>query len=93
VEINSSKFPKHWYSIGLTIALEIPEQPQTAPHERRRVAVFGKVHIKDFKLVGHDLLGQFDFDAVAIVDPTAPQGEVFLQWDRLVMSERICYCG
>ena len=76
---HASEGKDHWHEVGPTIVFEIPEGPPVRPEDRRCLEIAGHIHIKDYKLVGSDKWGHFEFREHASVGPDAPHGEVHVR--------------
>jgi hypothetical protein len=72
----ASEGKHHWHEIGPKLVFEIPPGPPVAPEDRRCLEFKGHIHIKDFRLVGHDKWGHFKFDEKLSVAPDAPHREI-----------------
>jgi hypothetical protein len=79
LEHHADEGKDHWHFVGPTIKFEIPPPPPPPPGSVRRVRIRGKMHIKDFVLIGTDNWGHFDFDETRILQPAGPHGEVFVE--------------
>jgi len=69
----------HWHQIGPQITFELPEASRSNPADVRRIGVTGHIHLKDFKLIGKDKWGHFDFSETRVVDSGAVHAEVDIQ--------------
>lgn len=69
----------HWHEVGPTIVFELPADVATRPEDRRRVNFRGHIHVKDFKLVGKDKWGHYEFDETLFVNPNSQHTEVHIR--------------
>jgi hypothetical protein len=69
----------HWHEIGPTIVVEVPPAPEPPATSKRMIDIAGTIAIKDFRLIGHDRWGHFEFREIATVQPFSPHAETLIR--------------